>query len=406
VSAGNVRIDELSEFCDSLAHELMKNHEKRFAELARTVKDHATSLDNASSKFATGVKNAWGTMDKAASEYGMRLAHKIQETSQELSRKDVKPNYQDTERFHEESVKALNSIILTVQKYIPKLHRGLKTELASLNSALAKLENSVKALGTALDDSPGLKLESLQREAKVMVEKRNELVTLRSQLEQGNQVLNEASAVEQRLLSEETALNSEPEFLELRRLENELTAKEDETKQLLKPILKPLLKLERAASSKQVSSVDAGTLRDMIEKPVESIAMSQSFGVVDVLHSLEEALDRGQLEVEERKRRKAMETVQSINAGMLDTIREECLTLQANVQETMRQLRSKGLIEKREAIERSLAETRARKESILAEQRNLERRTDELSRGVVKQKNTVESHIQKLAHRTVEISVD
>jgi hypothetical protein len=406
VSAESVRIDDLSEFCDSLAHELMKNHEKRFAELAKAVKDNATSLDNASSKFATGVKNAWGTMDKTASEYGMRLAHKIQETSQELSQKDVKPNYQDTEKFHQESVKALNSIILTMRKYLPKLHRGLKTEMASLNSALAKLENSIKALGTSLDNSPGLKLWSLQREARVMVVKRNELVALKSQLEQGNKDLNEVSAVEQRLLSEEMALNSETEFLELRRLENELTAKEEETKQLLQPILKPLLKLERAASSKQVSSVDAGALRDMIEKPVESIAMSQSFGVVDVLHSLEEALDRGQLEVEERKRRKAMETVQSINAGMLDTIREECLTLQANVQETMRQLRSKGLIEKRDAIARSLAETRARKESISAEQRNLERRADESGRVVLKQKNTVESRIQKLAHRTVEISVD
>jgi len=286
VGARNVRIDELSDFCDSLAHDLMKDHQKRFAEIARTVKDNASGLNNAAIKFATGVKNAWGSMDKTASEYGMRLAHKIQETSQELSQKDSKPSYKDTEKFHEESVQAMNSIILAVRKYIPKLHRGLKTELASLNGALAKLENSVKALGAALDNSPGLKLESLHREAHAVVEKQSELVALRAQLEQEIQLLSEVSTVEQQLSSEREALTSGPEFLELKRLEDGLSGKEDEIKQLLQPILKPLLKLERAVSMKQVASVDARALHDMIEKPVESIAMTQSFGIVDVLHSL------------------------------------------------------------------------------------------------------------------------
>jgi len=406
VGARNVRIDELSDFCDSLAHDLMKDHQKRFAEIARTVKDNASGLNNAAIKFATGVKNAWGSMDKTASEYGMRLAHKIQETSQELSQKDSKPSYKDTEKFHEESVQAMNSIILAVRKYIPKLHRGLKTELASLNGALAKLENSVKALGAALDNSPGLKLESLHREAHAVVEKQSELVALRAQLEKEIQLLSEVSTVEQQLSSEREALTSGPEFLELKRLEDGLSGKEDEIKQLLQPILKPLLKLERAVSMKQVASVDARALHDMIEKPVESIAMTQSFGIVDVLHSLEEALEGGQLEVEERKRRKATETIQSINAGMLDTIREEYLTLQANIQETTRQLKSRGLIEKKETIDRSLTETRTRKQSILTENRNLERRAQELSKGVLKQKNAVESQVLKLARQTIVISVE
>lgn len=199
---------------------------------------------------------------------------------------------------------------------------------------------------------------------------------------------------------------SGPEFLELKRFENELASKEDEIKQLLQPILKPLLKLERAVTTKQIASVDARTLHDMVEKPVESIAMTQSFGVVDVLHSLEEALERGQLEVEERKRRKAMETIQSINAGMLDTIREEYLTLQANLQETSRQLRSKGLTEKKETIDSSLSETRARKQSISTEQRNLERRIDDLSKSVLKQKTALEYQVLKLSHRSIVISTD
>jgi hypothetical protein len=406
VSARNVRVDELSEFCGALAQDLMKDHEKRFAEIARTVKDNASGLNNAASKFATGVKNAWGSMDKTASEYGMRLAHKIQETSQELSRKEFKQSYKDAEKFHEESVQALNSIILNVRKYLPKLHRGLKTELASLNGALAKLESSVKAMETALDNSPGLKLESLRREAHAVVEKQGELTALNAQMQRESQLLDEASTVEQQLSSERSTVTSGPEFLELKRLEDELSEKEVEIKDLLQPILKPLLKLERAVSMKQVTSVDAKALHDMVERPVESIAMTQSFGIVDVLHSLEEVLERGQLEIDERKRRKATETIQSINAGMLDTIREEYLTLQANIQETTRQLRSKGLIEKKDAIDRSLSETRTKKQAILVEQRNLQRRAEELGKGILKQNSAIESQVQKLAHKSILISVE
>ena len=63
-------------------------------------------------------------------------------------------------------------------------------------------------------------------------------------------------------------------------------------------------------------------------------------------------------------------------------------------------------IEKKETIDRSLTETRTRKQSILTENRNLERRAQELSKGVLKQKNAVESQVLKLARQTIVISVE
>ena len=75
-------------------------------------------------------------MDKTASEYGMRLVHTIQETSEELIQAQTSPKFLDTEKFHEESVRALNKIIVSIRKYLPKLHKGLKTEMAALNTAL------------------------------------------------------------------------------------------------------------------------------------------------------------------------------------------------------------------------------------------------------------------------------
>ena len=135
----------------------MKDYEKRFADRMRAIREASSALSNTASRFGSSVKNAWGTMDKTASEYGMRLAHTIQETAEELAGANFSPKFLDAEKAHEESVRALNKIIVTTRKYLPKLHRGLKTEMAALNTALAKLEISVRSLGVALDQSPGSK---------------------------------------------------------------------------------------------------------------------------------------------------------------------------------------------------------------------------------------------------------
>lgn len=402
VSAREIPVDELNDYCDSLARDLMKDHEKRFADRIRAVKEATVGLGNAATRFASGVKNAWGTLDKTTSEYGLRLAQIIQENSQHLSRKETKPNFHDAESFHEDSVEALNKIIINVRKYVPKLHRGLKPEMATLNSALAKLENSIRALEKALDESPGLKLDSLQRETQLIVRKHNELLTLRSENEKANIALESASSHEKELLLEKQALTSGPDFLELKRYEDSLSLKEDKMKQFLQPLTKPLLKFERA-TSQQGSTIDIRTLRNLIEMPVETIVTGQSFAIGQVLNSLESTLQQGQLEVEERKRRKAEETIKFVKDGAIERMREEYLALQANLQETLRQLRSRGLIEKRDRLDGLLTENRTEKEALMARQRDLQRRMEDLTKTILKQKSSLESQIFKIAHKTISI---
>jgi hypothetical protein len=120
-------------------------------------------------------------MDKSASEYGTRMAHTIQETARNLPRQQTSTTYKDAEKFHDDSVDALNRIIKTVRKYLPKLRRGLRVEMAALNVALGRLESAVRSLGTALDESPGNKFESLQKDAQLLPQMHSELLKLRAE---------------------------------------------------------------------------------------------------------------------------------------------------------------------------------------------------------------------------------
>jgi hypothetical protein len=406
VSGSEVPIEKVIEFCDSLARDVMKDHEKRFAERMKAIRENSSTLSTTAGRFASSVKNAWGTMDKVASEYGMRLAHTIQETTEQLTRAEHTTKFSDAEKFHEESIHALNKIIVTTRKYLPKLHRGLKTEMAALNTALAKLENSVRSLGTALDQSPGAKIESVRKEADTLARRLEDFLTLRRDETDCVSTLQSISERENDLLQNRIKLTSQGEFLELRRYEELMHAKEDEIRQFFQPVLKPLIKLERIVSAKQSPAVDVQTLNGLVESPVETLATGQSFAILKILGQLDDSLSRNELDIEERKKRKAQETILSVKNGAIESMRQEYLTIQANIQETLRQLRGNGLLEKRDKVEESLAQVRNEKETVEARYREAQRRIDEVGGDILKQKTTLESQLSKLAHRKITIRAD
>jgi len=406
VNLKEIKINQLDSFCTALTHNLMKEHEKRFGDKIRSVREASAGLNNAGGRLAAGVKNAWGTMEKQVSEYGMRLAQTIQENAQNISRQEAASSYHEAGIFHQDAVRTLNEIILTVRRYVPKLQRMLKPEMAALNSSLVRLEKSITDLGTTLDASPGHKLESLNRDVQTIQEKQRELFRLRSE-ENAEQALIEATSARQtQSESKEQELLSSPEFLELGKYEESLKRKEDEIKQLLQPLTKPLLKLERVAATKQGPSVDMKALRDLVDTPIETVIAGQRFASMQLLGLLEENLTAGKLEILDRKRRKAEEAIEAIKQGALDRARDEYLTLQANTQETLRQLKSKGLLDKRDELNQQLKETRSQIQAIETRQRELRRRTDELTIVVSKLKTSIESQINKVAHESVTISTD
>lgn len=383
----------------------MRDHEKRFADRIGAVRDAAGGLGNAAGRFESSVKNAWGTMDKTATEYGSRLAQGIQKSAQRVNRAEVEPTFRETETFHKESVAALNEIVLTVRKYIPKLHKGLKSEMAALNTALGKLEVAIRTLGEALDNSPGGKIESLESDAERLLRKQDELLAARTQETQQGISLRELSEREQQLLSRLEELTSQGEFIELRRYEESLQSKVEEIKQFFQPVAKSLLKLEREAAAKRISSIDARTLQALVENPVEAVTTAQTYAIKQIIDQLDEALSSRRLDIEEKKRRKAQDTIQEIRSGTVDKLREDYLTIEANIQETLRQLRTKGLLEKRDEIEGLLTQARSEKENLDAHDRDLQRKIDETAKELLKQKKAIEFQVSKLAHRTMTIAI-
>jgi chromosome segregation ATPase len=404
VGAKEIKLDELNDFYDALARALMKKHEKRFADKEKSLMEASSGLASAGARLETGVQNAWGSMEKHASEYAMRLAQILQENGQKLFQRETTTGFREAENFHEDAVRVLNEVIRTVRRYAPKLHKMLKPEMSMLDSSLVRLERSITDLGAALDESPGIKLEALQRDVQAIGDKQSEFLRLRSEQDAERSLLEATSSREEELKSRERQLMSYPEFLELRKYEKSMELKEDEIKQLIQPLIKPLLKLERAVTTRQGPAIDVRSLRDLVDSPVETVMAGQRFASMQVLSALEQALGAGQLEIVDRKRRKAEEAIQALKQGALDRTRDEYLALQANTQETLRQLKSKSLLDQRDELNRELAETRSEIESTKARQRELQRRIDEMEAAISKLRTLIESHVGDISHEAVTIT--
>jgi hypothetical protein len=381
----------------------MKEHEKRFAERIRAVKEASSGLESAASRLEAAVRNAWGTMDKSASEYGTRMAHTIQETAGNLPRQQTSTSYKDAEKFHDDSVEALNRIIKTVRKYLPKLRRGLRVEMAALNVALGRLEIAVRSLGTALDESPGNKFESLQKDAQLLPQMHSELLKLRAEENDQTNSLEALNGREKEILAAKEKVASEEAYLELKGYEESLRAKGDEIKQFFQPVIKPLTKLERAASANRNKTVDTGTLRSLIDNTIDTVAAGQTFALGRLLDQLGDELARGDLDIEERRLRRAEETIQRFKAGAVDKMREEYLAIQANIQETIRQLKASGLMDKMGQLDQSLASNHREKEILTSHNSELRRRIDQLTKNVLKHKTSIEHQLAEIADKPVAI---
>jgi len=115
------------------------------------------------------------------------------------------------------------------------------------------------------------------------------------------------------------------------------------------------------------------------------------------------AFKSGGLEIEERRRRKAEETIQQVKEGALEKLRGDYLTIQANVQETMRQLKATGLLERKRDVDQALATMQNDKEELTNKLTEVRRRTDAVTRTIDKDKASIQQQIAQLTGKHVEI---
>ncbi len=260
----DVNLADLPTFADSLYKELMRGHEKRFEARIKNVNRASDELSTVASRLEVSIRNAWGSLDKTTSEQGLRLVQTIKELTHQISNQSIPSDYNGLESLHKTSVEASDKIIITIRKYVPKLYKAMKTEIASLNSSLTRLETTINEFGTSLDNSPGSEIESLRADIHTLLHKEHTLKELVAENRQIRKTVASSVDEEKTLLHEQENLLSHDGFRQLLQLEDASRSKAEAIEQFLQPLTKALKKYERIMSDNK--SIDHRSLNSTRRK--------------------------------------------------------------------------------------------------------------------------------------------
>jgi len=398
----DVRLIDLPVFANDLCRDIMRSHEKRFAERIKIMKRTSDDLSIVAGKLEVSIRNAWGSLDKTSSEQGVRLVQTIKEAAQQISEQDVPSEYTDLEALHKTAVEISNRIIMAIKKYVPKLYKVMKTEIASLNSSITRFEASINALGTALDESPGSEIESLKVDIRTLLQKDCTLNELHAKKREIADLIASSLEVEKKLLQDQEALLSQETFRELLQLNEALRSKGEAMEQFLQPLSKALKKYERTLSTDD-KSLSYQILTRLIANPQVTVSETDPQTLLQIFNALNGALVRGELGIEEKKRKRAEEVIVAISRGELAQQRAEFISLQNRIRSTSDQLRATGLLSKKEELVQAIASAQSKIAQLNAQLGENEKRLEDTDRLITREKSQIEKEILKLSGNPIAI---
>ncbi len=373
------------------------SNEKRVLKSVGSVERAATNLDEA-------VRRAWGTLSKPAEQHGVRLSEQVLESCRSLAAHIPNASYAELRKFQEESVQIVGSIVKTYNKYVPSIIRAVKSESASLEDSIAALSQNVTELGQVLDSSNLKELQLIARDADQLVQAARGLGLKMDEIHQAKETEKKLHVQVAKLQSDLSSLSRDQNLKELEHIEAQARQREAEILALLEVLEKPLRKMDRA-DGKSLEVPRRTLVGKMLEDPLSAvleIPAGEMRQLLDLVHRL---LERDELLLDQRRKRRAVEALDVLRAGALDRFREDHEVLEANRREVLRQLKGSGLYDQWFSARKQADDLRAGIAQCHSQIPELESQEARLRASILTDKVRIESALRKVANEEVSILV-
>ena len=353
-----IHVELLNEKMREIVANRERSYGKQFAEASKEVVKSFKSVEKAARNLEGAIKQAWGRLSRPAELHGVRLSELVVEACQRLSSRAPGISYEELRKFEAESLHAARSITKMYSKYARSIIRPVKSETLLLESSIVDLSRSVNALSKVLDESNMKQVLLLARDAEQLVENASQLRTRIEQAQELNEALRRARETQSKLQNDLSMLNEDENLKELSRIELLTRQKEAEALALLEPLSKPLRKADRP-DSKLPSGSSRNNVGKLAEDPLNALLEIPVLEMRELLGSLRRLIEQNEISLDQRRKRKSIESIQSLEAGALERIREEHSILQANRQEILRQLKGSGTYDRWLSLQNQLDISRA-----------------------------------------------
>jgi len=377
---------------------------KRFSNAIRQVTRSLEAVEKAALNVGQATKRAWGSLTRPMEQHGLRLSEQVIELCRSLTTEKPGNSYEQLKDFEERSTQAARSIAKIYNKYAGSIIRSAKPETSVLEDSIVSLNRSVLGLSQTLEESRLKEIKAAAAGADRLVQDVDRLHLVIEEHAMKRRAMQELADRESGLRGELSTMCKVEGLGELNRIEAQIRQKETETLALVEPLSKPLRKVDRP-DIKLPSALNRATLDKLVENPLGALLELPLTDMHEALHSLDQMIGRGDLMLDERRKRRAMRTIEELQSGVLERLREDYSVLQANRQEAQRQLRASGLYDQWSQLRNQIDEIESEKircrdhiaalESQEAQQRSL----------VIAQKTALEKTLGRILEEKVSIAL-
>jgi hypothetical protein len=305
-------------------------------------------------------------------------------------------------KFQEESIQTIRAIVKVHDKYIPSIIRTVKSESSTLEDSIATLSQNITELGQALDSSKLKELKLIADDADQLIGTAQELSLKTDEIEQTKEAIRRLQDRGSALQEDLSTLGRDRALKELDQINQQAQQKEAEISALLEPLLKPLRKIDRA-DDKALEGSSKVVVNKIVENPLASVLETPAGEMHQLLISVYELLESDELLLDQRRKRRAYEAIQILQAGALDRFREDHGVLEANRREVLRQLKGSGLYDKWLSVRRQFDDLRVEINERQGRITELELQEARLRTSALAGKERIESALQEVLGEQVSI---
>jgi hypothetical protein len=397
-----IHVRNLGEKMRQIIADRERSYRGKFSSELKQVFRSVGSVEKAASNLREAVGRAWGTLSKPAEQHGARLSEQVLDACRSLAARRPEPSYDELRRFQEESIQTIRAIVKVYNKYVPSIIRAVKSESSILEDSIATLSQNITELGQALDSSKLKELQLIAEDVDQLIGTAQELSLKTDEIQQTKEAIRRLQDRGSALQDNLSTLGRDRALKELDQIEQQARQKEAEILALLEPLLKPLRKIDRA-DDKALEGSSKEIVNKVVENPLASVLETPAGEMHRLLISVYELLESDELLLDQRRKRRASEAIQVLQAGALDRFREDHGVLEANRREVLRQLKGSGLYDKWLSVRRQFDDLRIEINERQGRITELESQEARLRTSVLAGKERIESALQKVLGEQVSI---
>jgi len=286
------------------------------------------------------------------------------------------------------------------------LQEFFANETSKIAQNLKNFDILFKELSSTLNDERMVAVNNLIKKVQSLNSKIKQKINTDVDFKSSDAILKLAAADKESIMSDIINFENSSEHSSFLSLNEEKKNKERDFYENQSLILQSFSVLERPLRKySHIAFEHEEIVLEYLKQPVETLANDRELRILDILKNLEKMLNEGQIQVDERKKEKAVEEIKKISKNFIEQFVKKYYSFKAEIEELDNKIKSTRVAEKFRDFNKKLEEINSKIEKNNEEYNKLKEDIIKIDGSISDLKNEIESSAKEIFGEEINISI-